>query len=176
MDSKKRFADALEQLLCKKALDEIAVSEIVTLTDLSRRTFYRHFTDKYDLVSWYFEQFYKATFGLIIEGATWEEALIKYLTIYEEKKMVLLHAYESHDINGLRNYDITLTVKTYEKYLEKKGVDIQAEHIRFAIDIASRGGTDMIIEWLKGGMKMDKKKLVELLKRTLPNDILCMVE
>ncbi|MDO5521573.1 MAG: TetR/AcrR family transcriptional regulator C-terminal domain-containing protein [bacterium] len=176
MDSKIQFVNALEELLYKKTLDEISVSELVNRTNISRRTFYRHFTDKYDLASWYFEQFYEATFGQIVKGATWEEALLKYLDIYEEKKMVLLHAYDSQDINGLRNYDIMLTVKTYETYLENKGVDIKDEKIRFAIDIASIGGTDMIIEWLKNGMKMKKEKLVELLKRTLPNDILIMVE
>ena len=74
-------------------------------------------------------------------------------------------------INGLRNYNIQVTRRTYEKYLVSKGVDITTETIQFAIDIAARGGTDMVIEWLLSGMKMDKKKLVELLKRTLPTDI-----
>lgn len=176
MDSKKILAESLEKLLMKKNLDDIQVSEIVAGTSLSRKTFYRHFKDKYDLASWYFAQFYESSFGRIIDGFMWEEALLSYLNIYQEKYNVLKNAYESHDINGLRGYDIAVTKKTYEKYLTMKGADINSEIIRFAIEIASRGGTDMVIEWMLSGMKMEKTRLVSLLKQTLPKDILKYID
>lgn len=176
MNSKEIFAEALEKLLTKKNLDDIQVSEIVKGTTLSRKTFYRHYKDKYDLASWYFAQFYEASFGQITDGISWEDALLRYLHLYEEKSCILKNAYASSDINGLRSYDISITRKTYEKYLILKGADIESEVMQFAIDIASRGGTDMVIEWLIGGMKMDKHKLVLLLKRTLPNDILKYID
>lgn len=171
MNTKILFAESLEKLLMKKNLDDIQVSEIVLGTSLSRKTFYRHFSDKYDLSSWYFSQFFEDSFGRITDNLTWEEALLRYLDIYQDKYNILKNAYASRDINGLRNYNIQVTRRTYEKYLVSKGVDITTETIQFAIDIAARGGTDMVIEWLLSGMKMDKKKLVELLKRTLPTDI-----
>ncbi|CVK18907.1 TetR/AcrR family transcriptional regulator C-terminal domain-containing protein [Sporomusa sphaeroides] len=176
MNSKQILADSLEKLLMKKNLDNIQVSEIVAGTSLSRKTFYRHFKDKYDLANWYFAQFYEVTFGCITEGLTWEDALLCYLNICQEKYCVLKNAYASRDINGLRGYDIAATKKTYEKYLMIKGADINTETMRFAIDIAARGGTDMVIEWLLNGMKMEKSKLVCLLKQTLPNDILKYID
>ncbi|SDY44630.1 TetR/AcrR family transcriptional regulator C-terminal domain-containing protein [Tindallia californiensis] len=176
MNTKQAFAKSLEELLTKKNLDDIQVSEIVLGTSLSRKTFYRHFRDKYDLSSWYFFQFFEESFGRITDNFTWEEALLRYLEIYQEKYNVLKNAYASRDINGLRDYDIQVTRKTYEKYLTFKGVDITSETMQFTIDIASRGGTDMVIEWLHSGMKMDKKKLVALLKRTLPTDILKYID
>ena len=176
MNSKKMLAESLEKLLLKKNLDDIQVSEIVAGTSLSRKTFYRHFRDKYDLTSWYFAQFYKASFGRVTDDLTWEEALLRCLEIYQGKQSVLKNAYASHDINGLRSYDIAITKKTYEQYLTSKGADISTEIMRFAIDIASRGGTDMVIEWLLGGMKMEKSKLVWLLKQTLPKDILTYID
>lgn len=51
-----------------------------------------------------------------------------------------------------------------------KGTDIQSVEMRFAAEIAARGGTDMVIEWLRGGMKEDKRQLLRLIKRTLPGD------
>ncbi|PKM65516.1 MAG: TetR family transcriptional regulator [Firmicutes bacterium HGW-Firmicutes-2] len=176
MNTKNIFAESLEKLLMKKNLDDIQVSEIVSGTSLSRKTFYRHFRDKYDLSSWYFSQFFEDSFGRITDNLTWEEALLRYLDIYQEKYYILKNAYASRDVNGLRNYDIQVTRKTYEKYLISKGVDITSEIMQFTIDIASRGGTDMVIEWLLSGMIMDKKKLVELLKRTLPTDILKQID
>lgn len=172
MNTKNIFAESLEKLLMKKNLDDIQVSEIISGTSLSRKTFYRHFRDKYDLSNWYFSQFFEDSFGRITDNLEWDEALLKYLDVYQGKYNILKNAYASRDINGLRDYDIQVTRKTYEKYLTSKGVDIASETMQFAIDIASRGGTDMVIEWLHSGMKMDKKKLVELLKRTLPTDVL----
>jgi hypothetical protein len=40
------------------------------------------------------------------------------------------------DINGLKNYDIQITRKTYEKYLLAQGADINTPEMRFAIEIA----------------------------------------
>ena len=176
MGSKEKFAESLENLLIKKDLDGIQVSEIVTGSSLSRKTFYRHFQDKYDLANWYFAQFFESSFGRITDGADWDDALLRYLDLYEEKASILKNAYASRDINGLRSYDIAVTRKTYEKYLSLKNVDINLPTMRFAIEIASRGGTEMIIEWLLSGMKMDKKQLVSLLQRTLPNDILNYIQ
>lgn len=176
MNSKLMFVESLENLLMKKKLDDIQVSEIVAGTSLSRKTFYRHFKDKYDLASWYFAQFYESSFGQVTDGVTWEEALLRYLDIYEKKSKVLKNAYASVDINNLRSYDISITRKTYEKYLLLKGAPIESEEMSFAIDIASRGGTDMVIEWLLGGMKVEKHRLVTLLKRTLPKDILKYID
>ena len=68
------------------------------------------------------------------------------------------------------------TKRTYEKYLLEKGADIHTAPIQFAIAIAARGGTDMIIEWLVRGMPEDKAELQTLIKRTLPNDLLKFLE
>ncbi len=94
----------------------------------------------------------------------------------ECKSDILRHAYSSRDANCLHQYDIDLTRGTYEKYLLAKGADIETGEMRFAVEIASRGGTDMVIDWLIGGMKEEKTTLIALLKRTLPQDIRIYLE
>lgn len=39
-------------LLKTKGIEEISVSELCKKSDISRETFYYHFQDKYDLISW----------------------------------------------------------------------------------------------------------------------------
>lgn len=172
MNSKKIFAESLEKLLYKKNLDEISAKEIVQGTNLSRRTFYRHFCDKYDLANWYFDQLYMNSFGRIVYDTSWEEALYHCLTIYEERKLLFINGYDSRDINGLVNHDIKVTRKIYEDFLRNKGVNTNSETLKFAIDIASVGGTYMVIKWLRSGTKIEKRRLVELIKMTLPNELL----
>lgn len=170
--TKMKFADALECLLRKKNLDDIQVSEITALAGVSRKTFYRHFTDKYELAEWYFRQFFDNSFGMITQGEDWDRAMVNYLDFCASKADVLCHAYSSNDRNGLRECDILITRKTYEKYLKKQGAMTSEPEMQFAIEIAARGGTDMVIQWLLGGMKEDKKYLMKMVKRTLPMDIL----
>lgn len=176
MLAKEKLLVVIEKLLYKKPLDEITVTEIILEAGLSRKTFYRNFTDKYDLVEKYFKRFFDESFGQIILGEDFDAALLHYLEICESKANILKNAYSSSDVNGLRNYDIESTRRTYEKYLIDKGADTELPEMRFAIEIASRGGTDMVIDWLVGGMKTDKKQLQMLIKRTLPNDMLKFLE
>ena len=51
---KKIFASSLRTLLEKQELIKISVTDICAVHDVSRKSFYYHFRDKYDLVEWMF--------------------------------------------------------------------------------------------------------------------------
>lgn len=51
---KETFSIALEELLSEKDIEEITIRNILELSGLARTTFYRYFSDKYDLMSWKF--------------------------------------------------------------------------------------------------------------------------
>ena len=155
-DIRKKLSEAMEYLLSRKNLDDIPVSEIAKMAGVSRRTFYRHFCDKYELVNWYYDEFYEESFGSIVLGAGLEEALTQCLKIYRQKRSVLKHAYESRDINGLKNHDIEITRRIYETFLKQRGADIRSEIMWFSIEIAVRGG-DMVIQWMLGNIDLPLK-------------------
>ena len=48
--AKQYIIEAYLQLLARKTLDEISVTEIVKRAGISRSTFYLHFEDKFDLM------------------------------------------------------------------------------------------------------------------------------
>ena len=52
-NTKKMLAETLLSLLDKKQLSKITVSELVSICDINRKTFYYHFTDVYDLFEWH---------------------------------------------------------------------------------------------------------------------------
>ncbi len=163
-----KIFSAIEHLLQKKSIDDITVTEIVNQAQISRKTFYRNYQDKYDLVGQYFDYFFEETFGRIINGTDFDTAFIEYLTICEERSAILRHAYQSTDARGLRTFDIQLTKRTYETYLKECGADIDSKEMQFAIKIASYGGTDLVIEWLLNGMQEDKIEFKNNIKSTLP--------
>ncbi|GKX67281.1 TetR/AcrR family transcriptional regulator [Inconstantimicrobium mannanitabidum] len=69
LQSKRWIMESLIELMNKKTFQEITISELTAHADLGRRTFYRNFTSKEDVLEFYFQ-------NLIQE-------LIDYLSIYE---------------------------------------------------------------------------------------------
>jgi AcrR family transcriptional regulator len=174
--AKYRLQSAIEKLLQHKKLDDITVSEIIQTANVCRKTFYRNYQDKYALAASYFANFFDHSFGRILSGECFDNALFMYLDICEEKASVLKNAYSSADVNGLRKIDIDYTRKTYQTFLVAKGADIQDPAIQFAIEIAVRGGTDMVIDWIMHDMPISKVQLKDWIKRTLPNDLLSLIQ
>ena len=54
-NTKQMLTDALLSISEKKAFSKITVSEIVSLCNVNRKTFYYHFTDVYDLLEWHLQ-------------------------------------------------------------------------------------------------------------------------
>ncbi len=52
---KKAMADALKVHLRKRAFSKITVDDICITADVGRRSFYRYFKDKYELLNWLYE-------------------------------------------------------------------------------------------------------------------------
>lgn len=50
--TKRAMADALKKLLQKRKLEHITVQDVADEANVSRKTFYYHFHDIYDLVEW----------------------------------------------------------------------------------------------------------------------------
>ena len=54
--TKKLLADSLKSMMTTVSLEKISVEQLTRQCGISRNTFYYHFQDKYQLVSWIFYQ------------------------------------------------------------------------------------------------------------------------
>ena len=54
--AKEILADSFRELAMEKAIDRITVKEIIENCGYSQSTFYRQFSDKYDLIAWSYAQ------------------------------------------------------------------------------------------------------------------------
>lgn len=52
--TKLALADSMKRLMKEIPMSKITISEITESCNLSRKSFYYHFKDKYDLVNWIF--------------------------------------------------------------------------------------------------------------------------
>ena len=65
---------ALRTLLTEKSPDQIRVRELTELCGIRRQSFYYHFTDVYDLISWSVEQEGTALAARQENCLTWQQA------------------------------------------------------------------------------------------------------
>ena len=56
MDTKSILATALMELTSRKNFAKITIADITHVSGFNRQTFYYHFRDKYELLSWIYEQ------------------------------------------------------------------------------------------------------------------------
>lgn len=53
--TKEAIANTMKQLMEETPFDHITTADIINRCGISRKTFYYHFQDKYDLVNWIFQ-------------------------------------------------------------------------------------------------------------------------
>ncbi|MBP5242619.1 MAG: TetR/AcrR family transcriptional regulator [Clostridia bacterium] len=169
MNMKKYFELGLIKLLEQKCIDNITVNEIVAEVGSCKGTFYKHYLDKYDLCNRCFEN---NVFCNISEtGSTWAEFVKQSLTAIEKFPSVILHAFNSDDLNSARHtYEDMVTGFLTKEFIRHGGAVDMAMN-RISLKICGASVTDIIIEWLKNGRKESKDAIVQLVHAVMPQVI-----
>lgn len=61
--TKKVLAESLKELMLRRDFTDITVTDLCAAAEINRRTFYRHFTDKYQLVTWIYDKGFQKAIG-----------------------------------------------------------------------------------------------------------------
>lgn len=163
-----RIAQALKELVRKKPLDRITVMEITRMAGISRQTFYRHFTDKYALVNWYFERLVEHSFREMGVSLTLREGLLNKFRFIKAEKSFFACAFGSDDANSLMRYDYEYIYGFYSDIITRKtGVPPDSD-TAFLLEMYCRGSIEMTARWAVGGMTRSPEQMVELLIESMP--------
>ena len=74
-DMKAIIAQAFKELAQQKSIDKITVKSLIESCGISRQTFYYHFQDIMDVISWSLQQVSEETLARSIKAGTPREAL-----------------------------------------------------------------------------------------------------
>lgn len=163
--TKNALADSLKELGSKKILDKITVSDITNDCGVNRQTFYYHFNDKYELLSWIYTQelFLPITKDLTFDN--WGEKLVELFTYMKKEKAFFMNTIKSSNNFFAEYLDKVLTelfkkvIKELDFYnhLDEKEKDIYARFFAY-------GMTGVIVDWTLKGMKEDEAELSKILQ------------
>lgn len=147
--TKTMFADALLQMMETKELSAVRVVELCRLCGTDRQTFYYHFKDKYDLVTWIYQRDLKETF-LSEHHMESKEQIIYFLQLLKKKQSFYSKAFQDMTQNSLFDYMHSANRKTTEELaLEHTNGQPLTQEELFSIKFISYAWVSCISEWIQ---------------------------
>ena len=164
---------ALKELMQKKPLDKITISDLTEACSLSRMAFYYHFRDIYDLVEWIcLEDASRALQGKKTYD-TWQEGMLQIFEVVLENKAFILNVYHSISREQIENYLFRLVYDLLRGVVEEKsvGMNISEEEKRFIADFYKYGFVGIMLDWIQKGMGEDYHTLAHRISLTVQGNV-----
>lgn len=157
------IADKMREIMKRKPLSKIRVTEICEAAGIERPTFYYHFTDKYDLVAWIFCHKAYETDIISVESSAKAMSQMKNDIIFYRR------AYEDTSQNALWKYMLEYFVKRYMNLAkEKLGTDVLDTQIAYSIRFYCMGAVGMTQEWVLNDNVTSAETVVILMFNSMP--------
>ena len=169
--TKELLAESLEDLVSKKSFEKITVKEIAENCGVTTTTFYNHFMDKYELMTYNHRRNLEMSVmnSKKNKGTFYDLVLDNICFVGDHSEYITNVSANTHgrDYYGFRawNYGIELA----ERYLAKNFPDLEiTEDIHFLIEFYLSAATHQTQKWASTGMKMSREKLAELIVDAMP--------
>lgn len=174
--TKKKIASSMMDLLKKKPIDKITITDITVNCDMSRQLFYRYFVDKYDLINWMYEE----DCGSVIytgEEKFSLESWIKYiLDVIEEKKNFYIHAIQNDTEKIFEKLILDKTRFYLSNIIKYKTSSELTKQLEFLIEMTARSLVNMIIFEIKNELPVKKEILLDWLMNGISKEIADLVD
>lgn len=169
MSAEEQFVRAMKKLLETTPLSRITIQMIEEESGLSRATFYRHFSDKYELMNAYYDHFLNA---LVLPGQKEPsicEILTNILRFFEENREFFVHLVKYDGQNSFSEYHFKRLYSYMEQRIRcKKGTKPSAAEYT-AMDIACAGSGYCLKKWILQGMKPSPEVFARQMVAGMPN-------
>lgn len=155
-----------------RPLDELAVKDICANAGVSRDTFYRYFTSKYDIAVWHgrlVQSLYLEQVGRTID---WETGYFHNFRLLAEEKEFYGHALK----NLGRNIGEFPEMEAHRKEVllnvlkEKRGIGASDELV-FCVEAYTMLETVLVVRWLRDGCVPDPKTFTARMLAVLPRKL-----
>lgn len=174
--TKKKIASSMVELVEKKTIDKITITDITVNCDMTRQVFYRYFVDKYDLINWMYEEDCGSIIYTGEENFSLKSWIEYIIDILEDKKSFYVHAIQDDSSKTFENLILDKTRFYLKKIIEYKTATELTKQLEFLIEMTARGLVEMIIFEIEKEMPVKKEILVDWLMNGISKEISDLVE
>ncbi len=167
--TKRALEQSLKNLLLKKPLTKITVSDIADDCGINRMTFYYHFKDIYDLVEWSCLEDVKHALDEKKTYETWQQGLLQIFEAVKENKPFILNVYRCVHREQVEKYLQPLVDQLILGVINEEtgNMTIRDEDKQFIAQIYSYIFIGLMLDWIKDDMREDPQPLVDRLARLI---------
>ncbi len=160
------IAEKMKSLMGKKPIEKIRVTELCRIAEISKPTFYYHFSDKYDLVTWIFLHEAFKTDVLSIESAASAMNEMRREFIFYKR------AYEDTSQNPLWQYMHEYFVDRYSQEVRRiTGASTMDVQTQFSIRMYCYGAVGATREWLLNDNITPAETIVRMMFASIPANL-----
>ncbi len=160
------IADKMKDLMKKKTIDKIRITEICEAAEIERSTFYYHFKDKYELIAWIFFQAADRTNVIDIHDAAAGMKQMKNDMLFYKR------TYEDTSQNALWQYMLEYFVQKYTMLAkEMSGKETLEAQLLFSIRLYCYGAVGMTKEWVLDDNLTSAETVVAMMFCSMPPEL-----
>lgn len=167
--TKRVLAAALKDQLSRQRLDEITIQGLADSAEVSRKTFYYHFQDIYDLLEWILLDDLKRLLAVDQSPDGWRQGVRDIFDYFQRNKAVILNVYRSlEEKEPLLEAHISRLVRPMMERIfdcQPRHEQINLSDRQFILDLYSFGLVELFLRWIGNGMKPDGHVLMGQIDR-----------
>lgn len=166
----KALFDALYALMQRRTIEELTVGDILEQAHVSRSSFYRHYRDKYELLTTSYKHILESTYLRCLHGSPWKKSATSLYTVLAEHPAFFKHALASTGPNSLRQYICDISMECYEEIFRQHGQDLRGDWRLFtAVKSHIYGTCEITCEWAQEGMRHSPQEMIDLFYYVTPD-------
>ncbi len=169
--AKEILADSFKELAETMPVDKISVKDIVDNCEYSHATFYRYFRDKYELISWGLEQYYKNIIPIYIDlEKPWSQIILDGAKgLYEEKQFFTNLITHTYGQDSFIRHMTRIHCSIMKEIILERNEDVElSETEEIYIRTFCLGSTGIIVEWLVGKYKISIEEMAKIIEDFTP--------
>lgn len=162
------------ELLNKKPLHNVTVTELAKQCNIERKTFYYHYENLPQLIKEIFDEELEKVIEEFNETLSWEEGFILAAKFILDNKKAIKHMYESDYKIDLEKYVFSISGEIMNKYVSLMAEDTDAQEIdiKLIAYFYQCALSSSLIQWVATDMKTDPKLITRRIGELMDGNIL----
>lgn len=171
------IARGLKQLLETNSFLDISVGDIAQHCKISRNTFYYHFRDKYDVISWIFYTEITPLIGDTISMDQWGSGMRALCRYMQENKFFYMNVLQFEGQNSFADCLMDFYQNLVRTLIVNAGGEqlLKPNQIKMISRFYAHGMSGVLLDWVKNGMVRDPDSTVSTLEDLLSGEIFAQI-
>ncbi len=149
-ERREKIAESLMNMLNTTSLEDLRIQELCERAGISKSTFYRLFTDKYDLAFWIYKNQADQVVNDFPDLSKWSEWTYRIFDVILKNKIFYRNYASYRGQNSLFECLLWYYQQNTFKYRKKRDTEM-TEDQRFALYAFSVAGAQATVDWILNG-------------------------